>query len=379
MNPSAIYIHVPFCRRRCTYCNFYFEVGKPASNFADALFLEWQARAKDWTEPASSLYFGGGTPSMLKASEINKIVAFFKNEGMLQPNAEITLEANPEDINVAFTDEIRSGGINRLSLGVQSFDDDMLKFLGRKHREYDAKKAIETALSGGFNNISVDMIIGSVGENPKHTHASINYLSERVPHISAYLLTIEEGTHLYKRIKKGQLSEAPEDHQVDMFRMVQEQLLERGFIQYDISSYAKEGFFSRHNQIYWAMGSYLGLGPSAHSMRFLADGGVLRWANEASVQQWLQEPQSDLFIRYDQLSPDQALKEALAFGLRNMSQGIDAQKLALRHQVALPKDFAAAIEKLKLNGYLEEKNQALRISKNGALFADAIMREILCS
>lgn len=379
MTPSAIYIHIPFCRRRCTYCNFYFEVGKPKSTFGEALLLEWQARAKEWQEPVASLYFGGGTPSLLGVAAIQKIVTFFNDQGMLKPDAEITLEANPEDIDKQFIEALKQSGVNRLSLGVQSFDDDILKFLGRKHREYDAKKAIDLILAGGFSNTSVDIILGSPHEKPGSTYKSIDYLMERVPHLSTYLLTIEEGTYLHRRIKAGKLKEAPEDHQVELYRMVQDQLSAQGFIQYDISSYAKPGRFSRHNQIYWGMGSYLGLGPSAHSMRFLDDGGVLRWANEVRLEQWLRDPQSDLFIHYDHLSPDQALREALAFGLRNMAQGIEPQKLAVRHKTGLPKLFDEAIQKLKLNNYLEEQNGIVRISKHGALFADAIMREILCS
>lgn len=379
MIASALYIHVPFCRRRCPYCDFYFVVAKPHASYADSILLEWEARSKEWHQgKAQSLYFGGGTPSLLSPQEIEKIISFFKNNKALNDDAEITLEANPEDINSNYISSVQQAGVNRLSLGVQSFHDPMLKILGRKHNGAMAKRAIESAITAGIPNISVDMILGVPKECQKDTLESIAYLSDTVPHISTYLLTIEEGTYFYKQIKKGLMAEPEEDAQVDMYRSVQEQLLKAGFIQYDISSYARPDFFSRHNQVYWGMGSYLGLGPSAHSLRYLPDGSLVRAHNRASHDQWLNDPKSDLCFSYDQLSSDQALREALAFGLRNMNLGINPKNLAERHQQELPSGLADVVKKMKKNSWLEESETTIRISKEGALFADAIMREILC-
>lgn len=376
---TAIYIHVPYCRRRCPYCDFYFVVGKPDLNFAASILEEWRERSATWHQGvAQSLYFGGGTPSLLSYNDIEKVINYFRHEGVLAEDAEITLEANPEDINYHHVSELKKAGINRLSLGVQSFDNRILKVLGRKHTNDMAEQAIDAAVHAGISNISVDLILGVPGEVHNHTLKSVDYLLSRVPHVSTYLLTIEEGTHFYKRIKEGRMREPEEDDQVDIYRLVQERLTAHGFLQYDISSYARPGFFSRHNQVYWGMGSYIGLGPSAHSLRFLPDGGLERAQNRSLLKSWLSDPKSDLHFSYDRLNADQALGESLAFGLRNMDQGIDPKKLALRHLSELPKNLGSVAEKLKLNGWLEDKDGHLRITKEGALFADAIMREILC-
>ncbi|MCA9508630.1 MAG: radical SAM family heme chaperone HemW [Myxococcales bacterium] len=379
MNAYAIYIHVPYCRRRCPYCDFYFVVNKPHKNFAHALLEEWDARSSIWLQgPALSLYFGGGTPSLLAAQEIELLLEFFKNNGALNNDAEITIEANPEDITSEYIKSIKRAGVNRVSLGVQSFHDPLLKILGRKHSGDQAKKAIETILTAGIENISVDMILGVPKEIQEATLKSIDYLVEKVPHISTYLLTIEEGTHFYKKIQNKKMAEPNEDTQVEIYRLVQEKLCSANFIQYDISSYARDGFFSRHNQVYWGLGSYIGLGPSAHSMRFLEGGGICRAHNSASLEQWLLDPKSDLCFKYDQLNAQDALKESLAFGLRNMKLGINPKKLAERHQQQLPQGFFKAMQNMLKNGWLEEKNEEFFISQQGALFADAIMREILC-
>lgn len=379
MIASALYIHVPFCRRRCPYCDFYFVVAKPEASYADSILLEWEARSLLWHQGnAQSLYFGGGTPSLLPPQDIEKIISFFKDSQALNDDAEITLEANPEDLKGDYIASIKKAGVNRLSLGVQSFHDPMLKILGRKHTGAMAKDAIERAIKAGISNISVDMILGVPKESQKDTLESIAYLSNTVPHISTYLLTIEEGTYFYKKIRNGLMAEPEEDAQVDIYRAVQEGLLKAGFMQYDISSYARPGFFSRHNQVYWGMGSYVGLGPSAHSLRYLPDGSLVRAHNRATNDQWLNDPKSDLCFSYDQLTCDQALREALAFGLRNMNLGINPKKLAERHQQELPPGLPDAVRKMKENGWLEDHGASIRISKEGALFADAIMREILC-
>src|SRR5580700_725615 len=169
MNKEAIYIHVPWCRRRCPYCDFYFVVGKPAENFVSALIDEYSHRAPLWLkEPAQSLYFGGGTPSLLPANHVARLIDHFRQVGSLLADAEITLEANPEDLNEAKLDELRNAGINRLSLGIQSLDDEILKRLGRKHSRTDALNAIDYAQKAGFDNISVDLIIGVPNEDVEH-------------------------------------------------------------------------------------------------------------------------------------------------------------------------------------------------------------------
>lgn len=380
MNQQAIYIHVPWCRRRCPYCNFYFVVGKPDELFKTALIREWRDRADSWQNgKAQSLYFGGGTPSLLRPQEISYIINFFMSEGALDTEAEITLEANPEDLTAEFMRDLRLTQVNRISLGVQSFDDQTLRFLGRMHTGEQAFQALDSLKQAGINNISVDLIIGVPHEKPESILQSIGLLDDRlVGHISTYLLTIEEKTNFHKRIAAGSLRAPCEDAQVEMYRAVQVELKSRAYEQYDISSFAKPGLFSRHNQVYWSTGSYIGLGPGAHSMRVLKEGAIERAHNKAELKPWLLAPSCDKNYDLDRLTNAEALKEALAFGLRNMHQGIDPHALAGRHHHALPASWLDIIENFNKSGWLINKPDGrIAISSEGALFADAIMREIV--
>ncbi|HXW60821.1 MAG TPA: hypothetical protein VEK06_04700, partial [Myxococcota bacterium] len=229
----------------------------------------------------------------------------------------------------------------------------------------------------GFSNISVDLILGVPGENVTQIVQSVNKLAElKVPHQSTYLLTIEEKTTFYKRIKAGNLIEATEDEQVNVYRCVQNELLSLGYKQYDISSYGLLGHFSRHNQVYWAKGCYMGVGPGAHSMR-LIDGGIERAHCSRPLKEWLLKPGSNDNFSFDRLNQEQALKESLAFGLRNMYWGIDISELSRLHHCQAPKGLGPALEKMSNFGWLEEEKGRMRITKEGALFADAIMSEIL--
>lgn len=378
MHDTSIYIHVPWCRRRCPYCDFYLVVGKPDQGFVDHIKAEWHEREKNWHQgQAKTLYFGGGTPSLLAPLNIASLVGFFHERGLLALDAEVTIEVNPEDVTKEFALGIMDAGINRISLGIQSFDDQVLRFLGRKHRGADARRALLDLVHAGFSNISLDLIIG-LHENPLTLIETIKEIhGYGIPHISAYLLTIEESTNFHKRVKKGQLRVPSDDAQADCYSLVQETLLGLGFQQYDISSYAQAGFMSRHNQVYWGDGSYIGLGPGAHSMRFLPDGGIERAHNQTLLADWLKNPAGEARFSRERLGPHEALLESLAFGLRNMVRGIKPEHLAMRHGVALPLRFVEVVEKYKNCGWLIDDASGIRLTSSGALFADAIMRDIL--
>lgn len=380
MNEFSIYIHVPWCRRRCPYCNFYLVVGRPSNSFVDAVIDEWECRKADYSGGvASSLYFGGGTPSLLLPQELSRLMEYFFANVVIK-HAEITLEANPEDLSPDYLNDLSKTPINRISLGIQSFDDAILQRLGRKHTSAMAKVAIKRLVDMGFNNISVDLILGVTGEEEAAVINSLNYLHDAgVKHVSAYLLTIEEGTDFERRIADGRMMHPLEDAQVDIYVRVQQELKRLGYVQYDISSYSQPGFSSKHNQSYWAGLDYIGLGAGAHSMRRLSSGGVERTQNRALLTAWLKNPTAKEHWSHETLSPDGALREALAFGLRNMAVGIRPNQLALRHQTALPTNFWSVIKKYHDLGWLREHEAALLITEQGALFADAIMRDILCA
>lgn len=375
MNKFAIYIHVPWCKRRCPYCDFYFVVGRPHASFYQAVIQEWQKRVY-FNEPATSLYFGGGTPSMLSPSTIKDIVDFFAD--FLKSDAEITLEVNPEDVNEDFGLALAQTGVNRISLGIQSFNDNVLKILGRKHSSQIAKNALDILLKNGLNNISVDLILGINGQDADEVLADLAYLNQRnIPHISAYLLTIEDKTKFHNLIEQGKMAMPDELLQVKLYESVQHRLLEFGYQQYDISSYAKDGYSSRHNQVYWASGDYLGLGPGAHSMKLLSDGSIERSHNQSDLNLWLLNAQAKINLSIEKIDPANALKEALAFGLRNMGTGINPMDLAKRHQSPIQESFYQAMKKHISFGYIDQQGECYKINRRGALFADSIMRDIL--
>jgi oxygen-independent coproporphyrinogen-3 oxidase len=376
---AAIYVHVPWCRRRCPYCDFYLVVAKPDGRFVNSIKEEFFYRRAEWQEnEAQTLYFGGGTPSLLAPESIAELIDFFRREAHLAPSAEITLELNPEDINASYAKRLKESGVNRLSLGVQSFDDEILRFLGRMHDEALAKKSIEELLKQGFNNISIDLIIGVTNEKEKILNDSIEYISKNnLVHISNYLLTIEEGSFFYRKIKKNLMKAPDDDYQAQAYRDMQARLKEHGFRQYEISSFARPAWESQHNQVYWAHKAYLGLGPGAHSMRLLPDAGIERSHNQAELKTWIINPKNDLAFDRSILPAEEAMKEALAFGLRNMIHGISPYKLAKKYSCELPASFFTVVKKHQSYGYLKESEGSFFITEEGALFADAIMRDIL--
>lgn len=377
MNKTGIYVHVPWCKRRCPYCDFYFVVGKPSSFFIDCLKEEFDARKESVTLPSVSLYFGGGTPSLLPVKDIDDFITFLKEQNALTDDAEITLEANPEDLTPDYINDLKGSSINRISLGAQSFCDKTLQFLGRKHTAQDAYAAIERIKDASLR-LSVDLIIGVPGESLVDLEATLcRLLALKVSHFSTYLLTIEEKTHFQRQIKMGKMPNVDEEGQVNAYKMVQNFLLKKGFEQYDISSFAYAKDFSIHNQLYWGQGEYLGLGPGAHSMMLLPDGGVVRLMNQRTIMSWLSSPTDLSELVPDKLDKDAALRESLAFGLRNMAFGMSPKALVKRHQSPLPSDFFETMEKYKKIGWLDEKNQSFTLTKDGALFADAIMGSIL--
>lgn len=361
----GIYIHIPFCRRRCIYCDFYFEIGKSQAGFGTCILQEWNARKTP--QKPDTLYFGGGTPSLLSASSLAKLI-----QTLAPGSAEITLEANPEDLTPEYLKQIHIAGINRLSLGIQSFEDPILKFLGRKHRTAQAKQAILDAKQAGFEKISVDLIIGIAGENLD----CASWLREQnIGHLSVYLLTVEPLTPLSRFINKGRFNAPCEDQQTDAYIWMQENLANLGYQQYEISSYALPGQESQHNRIYWSQGSYLGLGPGAHSMRLNPDGSVLRRHTQAKLAEWQCDPINASF-QEELLTPQEALLESLAFGIRDLGHGVCPEKLAARHLTSLPDGFEKLMQKFLDRQWITGR---YKLTPLGARFADAIAREILAT
>lgn len=376
---SGVYVHVPYCRRRCPYCDFRIAVRRVDEGFAGAVVAELRARRGELPWPADSLSLGGGTPSALSPSMVAGILAAVRAEGLVE-GAEISLEANPEDVSPEVAQAWRAAGVTRVSLGVQSFDDEVLAWLGRAHRGASAREAVAAVRDAGIAQVGVDLIAGVPGEEPERIRRDVATADELgVGHVSAYLLTVEEGTPLVRLIARGARAPVDDDGQADAYEHLQERLAAHGWRQYEVSNWARPGSESRHNRLYWAHQPYLGLGPGAHSMRELDDGSVLRRNNSASLEAWLADPIGAAH-EDEVLAPDHALREAVAFGLRDLGRGIDVAALAARRH-SDPRPVLAALAPALRRGELVEdpEGRVLRLSARGARFADRIARDVLAA
>ena len=266
-----IYVHVPFCHRKCTYCAFYSKAGiGDAAAYVDAILDEMERRKGEQAHPIQTVYFGGGTPSILPIDQLARIVEGLRHCFDLSQVQEVTIEANPEDLTPDYLQTLAGlRFFNRISIGIQSLDDGMLRLLNRRHTAQQALDAVENAHAAGFNNISVDFIYG-LSVFPDSLH-----VPEGVTHVSAYALTVEPGTALAVQVEKGRVALPDEEEVVRQYHAVRQSLLAAGFEQYEVSNYARPGFRSRHNSRYWNRTPYLGLGPGAHSF----DGTCRRWNN----------------------------------------------------------------------------------------------------
>jgi oxygen-independent coproporphyrinogen-3 oxidase len=377
--PFGVYVHVPWCRRRCSYCDFAFVVGRARPEFVPALAAELELRASEAPgRPADTIYFGGGTPSALDDETLREAVARIRATLPVATDAELTLEANPEDIDESRLDAWRAAGFSRLSLGVQSFDDEVLRFLGRVHDGEVARRITAAALER-FERVSIDLIAGVPGQGAERLEADVRRTLELgVGHVSAYLLTVEEGTPLHKMVAKGRREDVDDDAQADDYEALQTLLPAGGLRQYEVSSWARPGHESRHNRIYWGQGTYLGLGPGAHSMALLDDGSVVRRHTEADIPRWLESPAAAAHDD-ETLAPEAALLEALAFGLRDLVRGASVSELEARHRARLPAEAHAALAAAAGAGFVVERDGRLRLTLVGARFADAVARDVLCA
>lgn len=283
-----LYVHVPFCARRCSYCDFAIAVRRevPSKEFTDAIRLEWTRRQEDplWdigagNHPLTTIYFGGGTPSRLDPTSVGAMLAQFARDRDIVPDAEITLEANPEDVTRDRVLTWRSAGVNRISLGVQSFDPGVLAWMHRTHDADQAVRAVELLRAGGIENLSLDLIFGVPLVPPRSWETDLDRALSLAPdHLSFYGLTVESGTPLGKWVERGEVRPADEDTAAAEYLHAHETLMDRGWTHYEVSNAAAPGRESRHNRAYWRRAPFIGLGPSAHS----GGGAVRKW----NVRHW---------------------------------------------------------------------------------------------
>lgn len=317
------YVHVPFCARRCSYCDFAIAVRKtvPTADYVRALHGELMARGfRDESLPLNTLYFGGGTPSSLGGEGVRNMVTCLREFAHWHESAEITLEANPEDFSGAAVSTWRSAGINRLSIGVQSFDDNVLQWMRRVHNAESAKTAVHSARDAGFDNISIDLIfslptaLNRDWERDLHRALALN-----PDHISLYGLTIEPATPLGRWITRGAVIESPDESYEAQFLLANALLVSEGYEHYEVSNFAKQDKRAVHNSAYWRGVPYLGVGPAAHGF----DGSVRRW-NEPAYASWLAhaEVNTDPLAGSEHLTPSNRITEGVYLGLRTRD-GLD--------------------------------------------------------
>ena len=371
MAAPGLYLHVPFCSEICPYCDFsVLKAGVPARRrFVDHLVAEAALAAPEWTDPRpfDTVYFGGGTPSLLPPGDLERVLGACRAHlPLATPAPWIFLEANPEDVTPDACAAWRDLGVRTLSLGVQSFSDEALRFLGRRHDATQARAAVEVAQAAGFDTVSVDLIFGLPGQTAEAWRRELATVAALGPgHVSCYQLTIHARTRFGVAAKRGQLSEMPEGEQAVIFDLTHRVLADGGYTAYEVSNFARSpGHESRHNRKYWDHTPYLGLGPSAHSFATTGAGdqpAPRRWWNERRTSRWESRVASGErpVEATESLGPKELATEAMMLGLRTTA-GVDLDDLAARYGVDLPAANEALIARL-----LAERRLVLRADTDG--------------
>ncbi len=370
---AGIYIHIPFCRKACHYCDFHFSTSlKSVDDLQKAIIKELEhERGFFENEKIETLYFGGGTPSVLSQKQLEGIIqAVEDNFNFDRKNAsELTLEANPDDLSMEYLNSLKEIGIQRLSIGIQSFDDEILKFLNRSHNSKEAIKSIENAIQTGFDNLNVDFIYGIPGRVKGAIAKELSVLNNKeIQHLSMYALTIEEKTVFGHLKKKGELKEKDEDEVVSEYLEMKEILGKWGFEQYEISNFARNNSYALHNTNYWRGKKYLGIGPSAHSYD-----GKIRRINPANNALYIKGVNiGDLKREIEELSASNIFNEMLMTGLRT-KWGVDKGKI--QNSKFFPA-IKVVLQDYVNKGMILENPESYTLSENGKLLADEIASDL---
>ena len=373
MEPAGIYVHVPFCAAICNYCNFNRGLHDDGlrRRYVDALVADIRGFA-DPDIKADTIFFGGGTPSLLEPSELRRVIDACRGAFAVSGDAEITLEANPESSTPEALDGFRAAGANRLSFGVQSFRDEELRRLGRLHSTETARGAVQAARAAGFDNISLDLMMWLPGQSVPQWLASVDALIEQRPdHASLYLLEIYPNAPLRDEMARGGWSVAPDDDAAAMYLEGLQRLDRAGFEQYEISNVARPAARrSRHNLKYWQEGEWLGFGCGAHAT-FRRE----RWRSVSSTIDYIERVASGADVRVDRrtLGDEERLEEALFMGLR-LTEGLDLERLSRRHGIDIWERYGQDLARYVTAGWLvHESGRRLALTRNGMLLANDVM------
>jgi oxygen-independent coproporphyrinogen-3 oxidase len=378
--PFSLYIHIPYCISKCPYCDFNSHVVAeiPEENYTSALLdeLHHYAVGPDWRgRRIRSIFFGGGTPSTFQASSIGLLLKRTAALFNVDARCEITLEANPGTVDVANFFGYRAAGVNRISVGVQSFNSRLLKFLGRAHSAEEAEKALTIVKDAAFDNFSLDLIYANPGQTLRDLEEDLDTaLSFKSPHLSAYNLTIEEGTPFHHEYRCGKFKLLHEEEEIAMAELIEQRLSDAGLERYEISNYARPGFHSRHNVNYWQSGDYLGIGAGAHSHKRVAGDGIYgrRWWNEKNPARYMNriKESGQAVTDAEENNLTRAAGEYMFSGLR-LTEGVSLKAFSARFGKDI-QELYPEISGWVSEGFMEIQGDHLRLSRRGLLVANSI-------
>jgi oxygen-independent coproporphyrinogen-3 oxidase len=371
---AGIYLHIPFCKKACHYCDFHFSTSPQYKEpMLKALRQELLLRKSYLNnQRIETIYFGGGTPSLLNANELQILLGEIVDQFDVTSNAEITIEANPDDLNPQRVKELRQTLINRFSIGIQSFFEEDLRWMNRAHTATEAQSSIKRVQDAGFENITADLIYGyPLLTNPKWEHNIQELIQLNIPHISSYSMTVEPATALSSFIKKGEQKAMDEGQSAAQFLILMEQLKEAGFDHYEISNFAKPGSHSKHNSNYWEGISYLGIGPSAHSF----NGKSRQWNISNNTKYIDQIEKGKIPAEIEELTLENRINEYIMTSLRT-SKGMDLNKIKDQFGSDYANEIKNNLDVFSEKNWILIKDQRIILTTDGKLFADHIASEL---
>ncbi len=371
---SSIYIHIPYCKQKCTYCNFYLKTNLKDKNKLIESLIKEISLTKNYLKDTKlkSLYFGGGTPSLLNKENLDLIFRKVKKYYQVSSEAEITIECNPEDLTIEKLKDLKNIGFNRLSIGIQSFKDEDLIFMNRNHNRNQGIKSVKNAKDAGFKNISIDLIFSLPNQSLKDWNENLRMAFELdIQHISSYSLTIEEKTKLKYLIENNKLSELVDIESSNHFRLLVEECEKRGFIQYEISNFGKKNYFSTHNSNYWVGSEFLGIGPSAHSY----NGESRRW-NISSNSKYIQSIKNNIIpSNEEKLTNSEKFNDYIMTSLRTI-WGADLILIKKKFGKTIHSDLNKQIQKwIKSKDIFQEKEK-IYLTTKGKFISDSICSDL---
>lgn len=374
----GIYIHIPFCKQACSYCDFYFLTRQQLRQpFVDALVREIQYyKHSVYTgNPVKTIYLGGGTPSLLNQNQLKQIFNSLDDVFDLQPE-EVTMEFNPDDVTADYLRMIKDTGVNRASMGVQSFQEEILRFMHRAHTRAEAFTALEALHKADFPTFTADLIYGNPGQTDEMLERDIDQLLKFYPpHVSAYSLTVEPNTRLGKQVQLGRIDPPDDDDVSRQFDLVRNRLADAGIERYEVSNFAKPGKEALHNSNYWNHQNYLGLGPSANSF-WWGEQGARRWRNKPDLKHYLNQKPEEQYDEQEELSLETLAEERLMLGLRT-KWGVNRENLLEKYRYRLSQSQEEWLEDQVQKGLFEPDQENIIMTPTGLKISDHLIVQLL--